>query len=168
MIPLAPDGRIEAHQRYLAAALAGVKQAVERHAGLEAPGNTGPEDPASREAVAGMPAPPALETPCDLFGLSPFERTTLLLCTGVELDATFPAFCAAAQTDANRPHATFGLPLAALQGPRWGALSSTAPLRRWQLVEEGPVRMEHLLRAARSQYAQLKKLLTGTEIGGWK
>ena len=31
-----------------------------------------------------------------------------------------------------------------------------------------PVRMTHLLRAARSEYAKLEKPLTDTEIGGWK
>jgi ATP-dependent 26S proteasome regulatory subunit len=31
-----------------------------------------------------------------------------------------------------------------------------------------PVRMEHLLRAARGEYAKLEKPLTGAEIGGWK
>ena len=168
MIPLAPDRWIEAHQRYLAAALLWVRWAPERHAGLEAPGNARPEDLASVEVDAGMLAPPALETPCDLFGLSPCERSTLLLYAGTELDATFPALCAAAQRDAGRPHATFGLPLAALQDAHWGALSSTAPLRPWRLVKEGPVRMEYLLRAARREYATLEKLLTGTEIGGWK
>ena len=33
---------------------------------------------------------------------------------------------------------------------------------------EEPVRMEHLLRAARGEYAKLEKPLTGAEIGGWE
>ena len=32
---------------------------------------------------------------------------------------------------------------------------------------EEPVRMAHLLRAARSEYAKLEKSLSGAEVGGW-
>jgi SpoVK/Ycf46/Vps4 family AAA+-type ATPase len=34
-------------------------------------------------------------------------------------------------------------------------------------AEDRPVRMEHLLQAARSEYAKLEKPLTASEIGGW-
>ena len=126
---------IEANQRYLTAALTGIRRELERHAGTAEPGTADPETLESREMAAEMPAPPALETLCALFGLSSFERSTLLLCAGVELDAAFPTLCAAAQGDAGRPHATFGLALAALPHPHWSALSPAAPLRRWRLVE---------------------------------
>jgi hypothetical protein len=127
----------EANQRYLTAALAEVRRELERHAGTGEPVSAEPKSPESGEKAAEMPAPPALEILCGLFGLSPFERSTLLLCAGVELDAAFPALCAAAQGDAGRPHATFGLALTALPDPHWSALSPAAPLRRWRLVEVG-------------------------------
>ena len=50
------------------------------------------------------------------FGLSPFERDVVLLCAGVELDASFGAACAAAHGDPRRTQPTFGLALAALAG----------------------------------------------------
>ena len=41
--------------------------------------------------------PPALAQLVTAFNLSPFERDTLLLCVGMELDSEMPALCAAAQ-----------------------------------------------------------------------
>ena len=62
----------------------------------------------------------------------------LLLCAGVELDATFAAACAAAQGDPRRTQPTFGLALAALPDAHWSALTPDGPLRRWRLVEPAP------------------------------
>jgi ATP-dependent 26S proteasome regulatory subunit len=73
----------------------------------------------------GLQPSPALDRIRTAFGLTPFERDTLLLCAAVELDPGFP-----------RP--TFGLALAALPGAHWSALAPTAPLRRWRLVEVEP------------------------------
>ena len=137
MTPPAINEWIEANQSYLTATLAGIRRELERHAGTGEPGSAEPESLESREKVAEMLAPPALETLCAIFGLSSFERSTLLLCAGVELDAAFPRLCAAVQGHAGRPHATFGLALAALPHPHWSALSPAAPLRRWRLVEVG-------------------------------
>src|SRR5262249_41803373 len=89
------------------------------------------------EAAAAMPAPPALETLCATFGLSPFERAVLVLCAGQELDSRFAALCAAAQGDAQRPYPTFSLAPATLPQPHWSALTPAAPLRRWRLIEVG-------------------------------
>jgi len=81
------------------------------------------------------PLPTTLDALCAGFGLSAFERDVLLLCAGVELDASFAALCTAAQGDARRPYPTFGLALAALPAAHWSALSPAAPLRYWRLVE---------------------------------
>jgi ATP-dependent 26S proteasome regulatory subunit len=81
--------------------------------------------------------PAALQRLCDIFGLSPFERDTLLLCAGIELDGGFAALCANTQGDAARPWPTFGLALAALDDAHWSALLPGAPLRRWRLIELG-------------------------------
>jgi len=72
---------------------------------------------------------------CAAFGLSPFERDTLLLCAGVELDSSFASAVAAAHGDPRQADATFGLALAALPGAHWSALGPGGPLRRWSLVE---------------------------------
>jgi hypothetical protein len=120
-----------ANQQYLMAALAGVRQALQRHLGE----TDGDADHDSLEtAPIKMPAPAALETLARTFGLSSFERDLLLLCAGLELDAKFAALCA---TTNNKGQPTFSLALAALPEAHWSALTPTAPLRRWRLIEVG-------------------------------
>ena len=129
----------EANQRHLSAALAMVRAALERHAGDAPAESEVPEGArrAVREASEAMPAPAALETLSETFGLTPFERDVMLLCTGMELDSGFAALCASAQGDPRRAYPTFGLALAALPGAHWSALTPAAPLRHWRLVEVG-------------------------------
>jgi len=132
----------EANQRYLMAALAEVRQTLERHAARsqDAPQAVEPDWAAQqtlREAAAAMPAPPALETLCEMFGLAPFERKVVLLCAGMELDSSFASLCAAAQGDPRRTNPTFSLALAALPEAHWSALSPAGPLRYWRLIEVG-------------------------------
>ena len=71
---------------------------------------------------------------CEQFRLSAFERTLLLLCAGVELEAHIAHLCAADQDDARAGHPSFGLALAVLPEPHWSACSPQAPLRYWQLI----------------------------------
>jgi hypothetical protein len=82
-----------------------------------------------------METPPALEMLRARFGLSSFERDVLLLCAGVELEASLASLLASAQGDAGRSYPTFSLALAALPGAHWSALSPQAPLRHWRLME---------------------------------
>ncbi|MDP9343489.1 MAG: ATP-binding protein [Actinomycetota bacterium] len=134
------EGWHEANQAHLVASLAEVRAALSRHAALAA-GPSGEQevrvDPDAAPPPAPWPfeAPPALDTVCAAFGLSPFERSVLLLCAGPELDSTFPSLCAAAQGDARRTVPTFGLALAALPDPHWSALTPASSLRRWRLIE---------------------------------
>jgi hypothetical protein len=79
--------------------------------------------------------PFALDTLCEMFHLSSFERDVLLLCAGVELDSTFAPLCAAAQGDTHLNYPTFSLALAALPDAAWVTLSPGSPLRYWHLVE---------------------------------
>ena len=144
MTRLAVDDWLDANQRHLTAALARIRGDLERHAGTEDLGNA--QRSASEEGVEETPAPATLETLCALFGLSSFERSTLLLCAAVELDAAFPALCAAAQGNAGRPYATFGLALAALPRPaleRPLPCCASAPLAarggRWGEPHAGPL-----------------------------
>ncbi len=131
---------LEMNQRYLSASVGVVKRALETCA------QRGPMPPAADVGAAGqepealaraMDAPPALERVRAVFGLTPFERDTLLLCAATELDAQVASLCAAAQGDPQRAYPTFGLALAALPNPHWSALTPNAPLRRWRLVEVG-------------------------------
>lgn len=90
-------------------------------------------------AAEKAPTEPALQGPLALvverFSLSPFERDVLLLCAGVEFDASFAALVAEAQGRGGPRCATFGLALSMLPNPHWSALAPTAALRRWKLVE---------------------------------
>jgi hypothetical protein len=119
--------------------IARVRAALERHAALDAEQTTPPPPPSSAtegaEAEGGNLTLAAL---CRRFGLSPFERDVLLLCAGMELDATFAPLCARAQVDSRREYPTFGLALAALPDASWTALLPDAPLRYWQLVRAAP------------------------------
>jgi hypothetical protein len=116
---------LELNQRGLAAELARIRVALERHADEPSPEPAEPEPPAAARASM-------LSAISVRFGLSPFERDVLALAAGVELDASLASLCARLGGD-RRP--TFGLALAALDGAHWSALVPAAPLRAWRLVE---------------------------------
>ncbi|MHC5824463.1 MAG: ATP-binding protein, partial [Nostoc sp.] len=83
------------------------------------------------------PEPTTLDRLCVTFGLSDFERNLLLLCAGVELDASFPILCAAACGNTQRTYPTFGLAMTVLEGIHWDAFTPAGALRRWKLIEVG-------------------------------
>ena len=130
----------ELNQRHLTAALAEVRACLERHAeGASQSGNhptaeNGTTHSSSMDADPAEPLP-AMEMLVHIFGLSSFERATLVLCAGIELDSSFAGLCAAAQGNPARAYPTFSLALAALPQPHWSALSPAAPLRRRRLIE---------------------------------
>ncbi|HLM54876.1 MAG TPA: ATP-binding protein [Pyrinomonadaceae bacterium] len=145
------------NQQLLLARLASVREALARYvertqtptAGEEAESSAAPAEVESRADELEREASPAseggsassssaLDALCAGFGLSPFERDVLLMCAGVELDASFAALCTTAQGEGRRAHPTFGLALAALPGAHWSALSPAAPLRYWRLLEVEP------------------------------
>ncbi|HYM74178.1 MAG TPA: AAA family ATPase [Stellaceae bacterium] len=121
-----------ANQAALQAALQPVYAAVYRHTGRDTSA-----DPGTQSAPP-LDPPAAIERITEIFDLSPFERATLLLCAGVELDSRFADACAAAHGDPRKGYATFGLALTALPDPHWSALSRDRPLRYWRLVEMLP------------------------------
>lgn len=138
----------ESNQRYLMARLQSVRGALELHAAMSSQAEPSAETSPSphsgqlnealslcEEAAANLPQAAALDQLCHVFSLSPFERDLLLLCAGSELDGSFSSLCAAAQGDNRRTYATFSLALAALPNAHWNALTPSAPLRRWRLIE---------------------------------
>jgi hypothetical protein len=177
MIAVRPETWHEANQRYLLAALAEVRLAIEAYVARLSGGDGTKHEVAPRaaenpaEARLGMPAPAALDTLCHAFGLSSFERSVLLLCAGMELDSAFADLCRAAQASPQRSAPTFSLALAALPQPHWSALTPAAPLRRWRLIEVGtgeavtasPLRIDesvlHFLAGARHQDPRLDGLI---------
>ncbi len=117
----------ETNQECLLGAIAQVRQQLEAKL-----------DPTQNASPLRILAPDsALAQLSALFRLSPFEQAILLLCAGMELDSTFAQLCATIHGDAQRPFPTFSLALSALAEPYWHALSPSAPLRYWQLVELG-------------------------------
>lgn len=119
------------NQYSLITALNWLKKALERKAGQ------GVETDRYSFFLEELPETSALRQLCNTFGLSTFETEVLLLCAGMELDATFPSLCALAQADTQKPYPTFSLALSIFSNPHWSALTPNAPLRRWRLIEVG-------------------------------
>lgn len=126
----------QTNQQYLMAALALVKQRLSAKA--EQPCDL-PENPEADLSAAAerLTAPASLEVLCETFDLSTFERDVLVLCAGMDLDASIAPLCALAHGDAQKPYPTLGLALSLFPDAHWSALTPRAPLRRWRLIELG-------------------------------
>ena len=131
-----------ANQRHLSQTLGQIRQAlthqIAQRSDAEQPdlatrpspdGTVSPED---ADLLSSTPS--SLQLICRSFGLSDFERQALLLCAGMELEGQWSELCLAASGSA---HPTFGLALSLFPTANWAALTPSAPLRRWQLVEVG-------------------------------
>jgi hypothetical protein len=127
---------IDANQARVLAGLAELRVLLEAHAtGTNSRDEIARARAAEQAAIAAMPARSTLDRMAVNFGLSDFERRLLLLCAGVELDASIGRLCAQAQGDAGRAYATFSLALAALPDAHWSAIAPQSPLRRWRLID---------------------------------
>jgi hypothetical protein len=133
-----PAAWLERNGAYLAAAVAWLRVALERHA--EPGGAVGADQVeaarAAMEAAEGVDPPPVLVLLGQRFGLAWSERALLLLCMATELDGRIPALCARAQGDPASAYPTFALGLSLFDGA-WDLLSPERPLRYWRLVEVG-------------------------------
>lgn len=89
----------------------------------------------AREAAARLDPPPALIQLQRIFGLSAFERDTLLLAAAPEFDPGLPALCVDALGMTASPYPTFALALMALDDPAWDAIAAHRPLRHARLIE---------------------------------
>lgn len=126
---------LEANQHLLAAELA----VLRRHLVAEDEGAPIEElETALAQTREAMPSAASIDLLQMLFELSGFERQLLLLCCGVELDASLARACAEAQGRAHARNATFSLALDRLPGAHWSALTPVRPLRRWHLLEVEP------------------------------
>ncbi|MFE9018099.1 ATP-binding protein [Streptomyces sp. NPDC007808] len=79
-----------------------------------------------------LTSPCALDQLTDGFGLSAFERSVLLLTAGAEFVA---AVSEELKAVSGSPEMCFGTALAQLPEAHWSALTPSAPLRRWGLVQ---------------------------------
>jgi hypothetical protein len=78
---------------------------------------------------------------CEALGLGAFERNVLLLCAGAELDPDFLPTCAQACGLAESRYPSFGLAFALFGDGivHAQAMTPSAPLRRWGLIEIYPI-----------------------------
>jgi ATPase family associated with various cellular activities (AAA) len=130
-----PKSWTESNARQLAAALAALRERLERY-GQQRPTPSGSDEiPASEGAQPPEQFPSALAILGERLGLSLFEQDVLLLCAAMELDTRIAGLCARAQDDANKPFPTFALALALFDEPCWDVLSPERPLRHWRLIE---------------------------------
>jgi len=85
-----------------------------------------------------LEGPSAIETLATAFSLTEFERAVIVLAAATELEPGFGECCAKAAADPRRPWATFALALSRIPGAHWSALSASAALRRYRLIELEP------------------------------
>lgn len=127
-----------ANQQFLAQALAQIRQLLEKQTG-DASDRANPVQTTQtaqttlENSYDGQPF--ALELLSRCFGLTKFEQRVLLLCAGMELDGQWSTLC---QTVSGHPYPTFGLALTLFETASWGALTPSAALRRYQLIDIGP------------------------------
>jgi len=138
------DAWLAANQQALSAALDVTREHLRIHAARVSDEQSAVKSEATRlalleekhsNAIKSAVALPAFEALSALFDLSGFERNVLLMCAGMELQASFANVCAEAQGNAQTPYPTFGLALAAFPEAHWSALAPNAPLRYWRLIE---------------------------------
>src|SRR5579871_996848 len=116
-----------------ARALAAVRHNLEAFAAQPAQNGEGAPDPLPLRAVEAGDSSSALGRLVNAFHLTTFEAGILVLCAGIELEASFANLCAAAYGGGDNCSATFGLAFSALPDVDWNALSPSGPLRRWRL-----------------------------------
>ena len=130
-----------ANRDYLVAELELVRCLLRAHRTSDGAAALAEATAAVATAADRLSAPSRLDQVATGFGLSPFERSVLVLAAGPELVADLDAELLAT---GGRAQPSFGLALAVLPDPHWSALSPAAPLRRWNLVRlrdpAGPAR----------------------------
>jgi AAA+ superfamily predicted ATPase len=169
----ARESWVDANQAFLVAEFASIKDCL-----MGKPSSA--SEATLQRLRASMPMPPAIDRLCSLFGLEHFERQTLLLCAGVDMDSHLAALCAEAHGNPQRPCATFGLAMAIFSEPQWSALMPARPLRRFKLVDVSPAaqgltsaalrideRILHYLAGLNSLDTRLETLLQGRSNPGW-
>jgi ATPase family protein associated with various cellular activities (AAA)/winged helix domain-containing protein len=159
----------EANQAYLVAEFAALKSL------LRTQGKS--SGAAAKKPRVALKPPAAIDQLTELFKLSAFERSVVLLCAGVEMDSELASLCGEAQGRAAR--ATFGLAMAVLPEAHWSALGGARPLRHFRMVEiEGgagltaaPIRLDerilHYLAGVDAIDARLEPFLRAGEFPDW-
>lgn len=121
------------------------------------------------EAAEQGGAPPVLEVLTNLFDLTSFEKSVLVLCVAPEYDPGFERLYAYVQNDVQRKYATAHLALTLFRdepGASHTAFQSDAPLRRFRLVTPGPALQAGTPRASRPLHLdeRIADYLRGTNL----
>jgi hypothetical protein len=82
-----------------------------------------------------MQEPPAIDSLSQLFQLTSFERSLLLLCAGAEMDSQLADACGQAQGHPQRRYVSFGLAMALFDDSHWDAITQSRPPRRLRMIE---------------------------------
>jgi hypothetical protein len=132
----APLGWKMASRAALTMALRKIQDQVQDYSVQAAPSASSLNPPLGAESIAGTPIYPetALERLCQMFKLSGFERSVLLLCAAVEL---IPPLSQQLLLILDQNSPTFGLAATLFAEADWDTYAPNAPLRRWQLIEMG-------------------------------
>lgn len=93
------------------------------------------QDEELEKAGETLQTPAALDRLVSVFRLSDFERKVLLMCAGVELDASFSSLVSALNGDNMNSYPTFSMALGIFKDAHWSALAPQSPLRYWRLLE---------------------------------
>jgi len=153
-----PTDWLDVNRRAMQDALAHVRSHLQDHIERAADKDREPSDQAR------VAADSALGLVQQIFSLTPFETSILVLCAGVELDAGIALLCAAASGEGTRAEPTFSLALAAIPGAHWSALAPDAPLRRWRLIEPLAAGTTLLTRAPLRTDERILHFLVGLDV----
>ncbi len=142
------DQWLEQNQRYLMATIAQVQGQLQNYYQLSlGEGDCKQQTIAFDDQQIAFPEQlpaPALEVLCQVFGLSDFERSILLLCAGTELNASFADLINVLSADGKHSSPVFSLALALFSDAHWSALAPNAALRYWRLIDVGSdTRLSH-------------------------
>jgi len=143
------------NEDHLSAAVAWIRLLLEREALPDASADRAVADAGVgaaaqrlRELEAADPLPHFVRI-ANTFGLTPFERSLLLLCAAAEFDTRIAPLCARAQRSDLRPYPTLALALALVpEQAAWDALSPERPLRYWRLLEIAQAHGQPLIASA--------------------
>ena len=126
----------EHNQAYLSAQFASAQHRLS--AERDDAARTAESDGIAEELRLQMQEPPAIDTLAELFKLTNFERSLLLLCAGAEMDSRLADACAQAQGHPQRTYVSFGLAMALFDDSHWDAIAPSRPLRRFRMIEPQP------------------------------
>ena len=158
------DPWLQSNQQYLVSALAEIRGSLESCDSSEI--TTGDWERWQRKSDDERP--PQIEQLTETFELSEFERAVVLLCAGIELDASLARQVAQSQRGVSASP-TFGFALAQLPEPHWSALAPAGPLRLHRLVNvddpsqltTSPLRIEERILHFLAGVEQLDERLMG-------